>query len=243
MSIDRRRDSAATDAWEALSLAARRIRNAQPEAASAVFATNAADTEPGGCFHYTTLIRNHLQTLTTWRISSDAPSVLGRVVELLGVHAGISGALPDGGVITDATTVDVILSDPSAIDLRWYLSDEHVCDERGECQCPPALSDRRRAARAGRGCEPRVQIRFRLHRGADLGIFALLSGSWSLVKDATAARRTLRKSNGPVVVRLALEERVLTLRSHGRVTYTRPRLIVPRAFTPTIRQQRHEDRP
>jgi hypothetical protein len=201
-------------------------------------------TKPVGRFHYTTLLHSRPRVLTTWRVSSDDPSVLNRVAELLGVHPDIPGALSHhDGVVTDATTVDVILSDPSAIDLRWYPSNERTCDERGECRCPPALSDRRRAARAGRGCEPRVRICFRLHRNASLGIFALLSGSWSLVEDATSARRVFERSNGPVVAQLALEERVFTLRGHGRVAYRRPRLIAAVARLPLTIQQRPEDPP
>ncbi len=240
MSTDRRFDPADSRTGEASPSAAGRIRNLPPEDELPIFVTNTGDeATPVGRFHYATLLHSRPQILTAWRVSSGDPSVLHRVAELLGVHAGNPGARPFGEVVTDATTVDVILSDPSAIDLRWYLSNERTCDQRGECRCPPALSDRRRAARAGRGCEPRVQICFRLYQDTDLGAFSLVSGSWSLVEDATTARRTLGTTNGPVVAQLALEKCLFTLRGHGRVAYTRPRLIAGRrASTPTIRERR-----
>ena len=181
--------------------------------------------EAVGRFHYGTLLGNRPHVLATWRVIADRLCVVQRVAELLGGHACIPDARTDGEVITGAATVDVILSDPSAIDVRWYLNDERACDEAGECRCPPSLPERRIAARAGRGCEPRVRICFRLHRDAGLGTFMLFSGAWSLVEDATRARQTLRRRTGPVVAHLGLERHVFALQSGGRIAYTRPRLI------------------
>jgi hypothetical protein len=181
--------------------------------------------EAVGRFHYGTLLGNHPHVLATWRVVADRLCVVQRVAELLGGHTCIPDARTDGEVITGAATVDVILSDPSAIDVRWYLNDERACDEPGECRCPPSLPERRIAARAGRGCEPRVRICFRLHRDAGLGTFMLFSGAWSLVEDATRARQTLRRRTGPVVAHLGLERHGFALQSGGRIAYTRPRLI------------------
>jgi hypothetical protein len=181
--------------------------------------------EAVGRFHYGTLLGNHPHVLATWRVVADRLCVVQRVAELLGGHTCIPDARTDGEVITGAATVDVILSDPSAIDVRWYLNDERACDEPGECRCPPSLPERRIAARAGRGCEPRVRICFRLHRDAGLGTFMLFSGAWSLVEDATRARQTLRRRTCPVVAHLGLERHVFALQSGGRIAYTRPRLI------------------
>jgi hypothetical protein len=181
--------------------------------------------EAVGRFHYGILLGNHPHVLATWRVISDRLCVVERVAELLGGHACIPDAHIDGEVVTAAATVDVILGDPSAIDVRWYLNDERACDEPGECRCPRSLPERRIAARAGRGCEPRVRICFRLHQDAGLGTFMLCSGAWSLVEDATRARQALRRCSGPVVAHLGLERHVFALHSGGRVAYIRPRLI------------------
>ena len=181
--------------------------------------------EAVGRFHYGMLLGNHPHVLATWRVISNRLCVVERVAELLGGRTCIPNPHIDGEVVTDAATVDVILGDPSAIDVRWYLNDERTCDEPGECRCPPSLPERRIAARAGRGCEPRIRICFRLHRDAGLGTFLLCSGAWSLVEDATRARQALGRCTGPVVAHLSLERHVFAPRSGGRVAYTRPRLI------------------
>ena len=181
--------------------------------------------EAVGRFHYGILLGNHPHVLATWRVISDRLCVVERVAELLGGRTCIPDAHMDGEVVTGAATVDVILGDPSAIDVRWYLNDDRTCDEPGECRCPRSLPERRIAARAGWGCEPRVRVCFRLHQDAGLGTFMLFSGAWSLVEDATRARQALRRCTGPVVAHLGLERHVFAPHSGGRVAYTRPRLI------------------
>jgi hypothetical protein len=181
--------------------------------------------EAVGRFHYGILLGNHPHVLATWRVISNHLCVVERVAELLGGRTCIPDAHTDGEVVTGAPTVNVILGDPSAIDVRWYLNNDRTCVEPGECRCPPSLPERRIAARAGRGCEPRVRICFRLHQDAGLGTFMLLSGAWSLVEDATRARQALRRRTGPVVAHLALEHDVLALHGGSRIAYTRPRLI------------------
>jgi hypothetical protein len=182
--------------------------------------------EAVGRFHYGILLGNHPHVLATWRVISNRLCVVERVAELLGGRTCIPNPHIDGEVVTGAATVDVILGDPSAIDVRWYLNDERACDESGECQCPPSLPERRIAARAGRGCEPRVRICFRLHQDAGLGTFILFSGAWSLVEDAVMARQALRRRTPQVVADLGLERHVFALHGGGRIAYTRPRLII-----------------
>jgi hypothetical protein len=181
--------------------------------------------EAVGRFHYGILLGNHPHVLATWRVISNRLCVVERVAELLGGGTCIPDAHTDGEVVTGAATVDVILGDPSAIDVRWYLNDDRICDEPDECRCPPSLAERRMAARAGRACEPRVRICFRLYQDAGLGTFMVFSGAWSLVEDATRALQTLRRRTGPVVAHLSLERHVFALHSGGRIAYTRPRLI------------------
>ena len=178
-----------------------------------------------GRLYYSTLLGNRPHVLVTWRVTSDYPHVVERVAELLGAHTSIPDADTYSGVVTNAATVEVVLDDPSAIDVRWYLNNERACDEQDECRCPPSLPERKLAARAGRGCEPRMRICFRLHQDVDLGIFVLVSGSWSLIEDGARARQALRSQTGPVVAHLGLERHVFALHSGGRIAYTRPRLI------------------
>jgi hypothetical protein len=179
-----------------------------------------------GRFHYNTLLGNQPHVLATWRVTSDYPRVIERVAELLGADTSLPEADTHSGVVTNSATVEIIFDDPSAIDIRWYLNNERACDERYACRCPPSLPERKLAARAGRGCEPRMRICFRLHQDPDLGVFVLVSGNWSLIEDGARARRALRSQTDPVVAQLGLEKRVSSLGGDRRIVYTRPTLVM-----------------
>jgi hypothetical protein len=216
-------------------LAVRHTCHAPPEGEPPVFVANSEhEAAAVGRFHYATLIRSCPRILATWRVSSDDPSVLDRVAELLG---GTSHEF-DGNTLsltTDATAVEITLIHPAdAVRLRWCRDGEHTCDGRVQrnqdacqpCVCPPSLAERRRATRHGHGCEPKVCVAFRLSQAPALGSFTFASGSWRLAEDAARAVEALRASRGPVRAQLRLHRVPYTLASGQVIACTTPRLTV-----------------
>ena len=96
-------------------------------------------------------------------------------------------------VITSADSLRVIIDDPaharSAFQM-WSNKGKLIreCDgikqkDGSDCVCPASLADRKKAAKEGTGCEPAIDILFRLADLPDLGQFRLRSGSWILLED------------------------------------------------------------
>jgi hypothetical protein len=234
MSTNPRRDAAHRRPSARSPLAARRICHATPEAKAAIPMAKSGDgTTPVGRFHYATLLRNRPQVLTAWGINSDDPSVLDRVAEQLG------GTLQqlDGNTLsltTNTTAVEVILTGPDAVQLRWCRNARHACDGRVQhddgvrrpCTCPPSLAERRAATRHGHGCEPDVDVAFRLLQDPRLGMFAFTSGSWSLAEDVMRAEEVLRTWGEPGLARLCLHRTPCTLAGGLVISCTTPRLTV-----------------
>jgi hypothetical protein len=235
MSTDRGRNPAGSPAREASPLTIRHIRHASPEVEPSVFVANADDeAAPVGRFHYAAVIRSCLRILTTWRVSSDDPSVLDRVAELLG------GTSPefDGNsmsLTTNATIVEIALvRSADAVRLSWSRDARRTCDGRIQgdhddfqpCVCPPSLAERRIATRHGRGCEPTVAVGFRLLQAPAIGSFTFASGSWPLAEDATRAVGALRAYGEPVRAQLRLHRVPYTIASGQAISCTTPRLTV-----------------
>ena len=234
MSTDHRRDSDRSRARDTSPQAVCRIRHASPAAESPVLATNTGDnTEPVGRFHYATLLRNRLQVITSWQVSADDRQVLARVAHLLGRASQDIGA-DIWSITTETTTIEVILHGPGALRLRWCRDGCHTCDGKVQsdngtqrsCMCPPSLPERRTATRHGRGCEPRVEIFFRLAQDPALGIFTFASGSWSLAEQVINVRTVLQADSQPTRARLSLRRTHHRLYSGRTLTYTRPVLVV-----------------
>lgn len=221
-------------------MAVRRIRHASPEDESPVFGTNSGQAEPVGRFNYAVPLRSRPQVLTTWRISSDDPSVLDRVAEQLG---GTPQQL-DGNtwsLTTHAAEVGILLDGPRAVRLRWSRAARHSCDghiqrddsARRPCTCPPSIPDRRMATRRGQGCEPKVDVVFRLRQDPALGSFRFTSGSWPLAEDAIRAVEALRTYREPGLAGLRLHRAPYTLASGKVIDYTTPTLtLLPRVSSP-----------
>jgi hypothetical protein len=232
MSADRRLE--ATDSWTR-EPSPSAIRHASPEGESFEFvASTDHDTKCVGSFHYAALIRSRPRVLTTWRVSSDEPSVLDRIAELLGgASHGFEGNTLS--LITGATTVEIaLIRSADAVRLRWCRDSRHTCDGRIQggghacqpCVCPLSLAERRRVTRQGRGCEPRVAVVFRLLEAPALGNFAFASGSWRFAEDAARAVDALRASRWPVRAQLHLHRAPYTLATGQVISCTTPRLTV-----------------
>jgi hypothetical protein len=189
------------------------------------------NTEPVGRFHYAALLRNRLQVVTSWQVSSGSREVLARVAHLLGrASQGISADI--WSVATETTTVEIILHGPGALRLRWCRDDRYTCDGKAHCDdetqrpctCPPSLPERRTATRHGRGCEPQVEVFFQLAQDPALGMFTFASGSWSFAEQVINARNALQANNQPTRARLSLRRTHHRLYSGRTITYTKPAL-------------------
>jgi hypothetical protein len=142
-----------------------------------------------GRFHYATLLRNRPEVLATWRIASNLPLVLDHIAEQLGGSPRHVGG-DTWSVTTTSIAVDILLTDPGALRLRWHRDARHSCDGRTQCRyttqrpcaCPSTLEERRMATRQGRGCEPQVDMLFRLLQDPTLGAFCFTSGRWSFAE-------------------------------------------------------------
>lgn len=234
MSTDHRRDSDRSRARDTSPLADCSICHASCATQSPVPVTNAGDSsEPVGRFHYATLLRNRLQVITSWQVSADDYQVRARVADLLGRASQDIGA-DILSITTETTTIEVILHGPGALRLRWCRDGCRTCDGKVQsdngtqrsCMCPPSLPERRTATRHGRGCEPRVEVFFRLAQDPDLGVFTFASGSWSLTEQVINARISLQADSQPTRARLSLQRTLHRLYSGRTLAYTRPVLAV-----------------
>jgi hypothetical protein len=178
------------------------------------------------------------RVLGTWLVTLRDASIVSRVVDLLGgAAAGSHDNGPAPYVITDAQEVDVLLSDPEALNVGWHRQLGHSCDgtsqhdHRGShpCACPPTLADRKTATRASGGCRPRLRLCFRLLQDPALGTLIFSSGNWELAEQASNALASLRRDPHPTCARLSLHRTPHRLRSGTTITYTRPALVLVRA--------------
>ena len=186
-----------------------------------------------GRFHYATLLRNRPEVLATWRVTSNQPLVLDHIAEQLGgspQHVGDD----TWSVTTTSIAVDILLSNPGALRLRWRRDARHSCDGRTQCQyttqrpcaCPPSLQARRIATREGRGCEPQVDMLFRLLQDPTLGAFCFTTGSWWFAEEAFEARQELHTYRRHAHARLDLQRVSYTLASGQGISCTRPTVTV-----------------
>jgi hypothetical protein len=204
--------------------------------------TNCDGAQAIGRFGFGLLRNGRPGTLSTWRISVRTPEIVARVAMLFG---GMPSATIDADkyawqVITEAVTVDVVLSGPRALRVRWRRDGcGRRCDgpeqsKRAECSCASLglLADRKAAARQGDGCVPNIEMFFRLRHDPALGLFAFVSGNWSFAEQAIMAKAALGRLAGPTRVQLGLKQTCYTLHGGREVNYTRPTLALPGAVLP-----------
>jgi hypothetical protein len=181
-----------------------------------------------GSFDYATVVRNRPRTLGTWRVTTTSRRTADRVVQLLGgrVQQGLTRGLVE--IMTTSPTVDILLTGPAALGVRWQHAASH-CDgvTQGDgrpCACPPGLVQRRAAGKQGRGCRPCAELRFRLTSRPRLGTFSFACEDWSFVELVARTQAALRRQppGEPARARLGLQRSLHTLRSGIVLPYTRP---------------------
>lgn len=229
MSTDHRRAPTGPDRREAPPLAVRRIRHGPPDAPPSAFATQTPDPDAqlAGRFHATTIVRNRPRTLGTWHVTTTSWPTADRVARLLGGHARQDPTTGRVEVLTAASTVGILLEGPEALRVGWRGSANGACDgaTQGDgqpCACPAGLAARRSAAKRGRGCRPRVEVRFALTDDPAAGAFGFASDDWSFAEQAVKLRTLLCSSDQAVLVRLALHRTLHALPSGRALAYTRP---------------------
>jgi len=195
-----------------------------------------------GRFRFHRSVGGCIQVLPTWVIANCTNPAAHRIAELLGgqVHPDDDAGNDPATrlVVTHCGTVDVLLEGPPAIQLQMVRRVDttllRFCDGRIQttprdtrpCQCPPALPERRQAAKAGHGCEPLVQVVFRLAELPALGRFELVSATWAFAEHATAIKAELRGHRRPIPARLGLDRALHTTANGTIFAYTRPTITI-----------------
>ena len=204
--------------------------------------TNCDGAQAVGRFGFGLLRNGRPGTLSTWRVSVTTPEIVARVTILFG---GMPPKSIDADkfawqVITEAVTVDVVLSGPPALRVHWRRdSCGRRCDgpdqsKRAECSCASLglLADRKAAVRQGDGCVPNIEMSFRLRHDPALGLFTFTSGNWSFAEQAIVAKAALGRLAGPTRVQLGLRQTCHALHGGREVNYTRPTLALLGAVLP-----------
>jgi hypothetical protein len=193
------------------------------------------DNEVVGRFQFGLLCNDRPHVLATWRVTSSDSAVIDRVAELLGgsIDDTINATSEPARSSPTPPTVDVFLSGPTALQVRWQRDAlGNWCDgvkqqsERAgqSCRCRPSVPERKASAQQGRGCAPLVQVVFRLCQDPTLGMFTFTSGNWSFAKDTLQAVAMLERNGMPARVGLSIEQSHCMLRSGRAVASTRPTL-------------------
>lgn len=189
-----------------------------------------------GRFRSGAQVNNRPLSLDEWRVTTGDPEVADIVADLLGAKTGVQTWTTEGEdnleVYTTAESVDVILDGESAVTARMALWGKkgliHACDGEvttdGE-PCPMAgktVAERKEAAKAGYGCEPNINVYFRLLANPDLGKFRFSSGSWKFAEDVDGIVAALAKADGPVRATLKLDLVEYDTKGGRHVRYRKP---------------------
>ena len=189
-----------------------------------------------GRFRSGAQVNGRPMSLDAWRVTSGDPEVAEVVHDLLGgqdPQTWTTQGEDNLEVYTDAKTVEIILDGPSSIQTAMALWGRngliHKCDGEtladGSGPCPMAgktVAERKEAAKAGYGCEPSIQVYFRLAAEPDLGKFKFSTGSWTMAAEIEDAQAALAKVEGPARATLTLEEVDYTTKTGRHVNYRKP---------------------
>lgn len=189
-----------------------------------------------GRFRSGAQVNNRPMALDEWRITTGDPEVADRVAALFGGSPQEWQTNGEDGieVYTDRDEIEVILDGPDAIKTSMVLWGRNAlirsCDgvtqndeKSSPCVCPTKVADRKDAAKAGHGCEPSIQVYFRLADDPDLGKFKFFSGSWSLAAEVGKAEDALAAIGGKARATLSLEKVEYTNKTTGKaVSFTKP---------------------
>lgn len=182
-----------------------------------------------GCLSYSTPV-NRRYTPPTWRVTAPL-DIAERVAVVLEGQVNHPGTIGMVEVTTQVTELAIYLSGSEAVQLRWRRgSSQAFCgvgDGVDACLCPFTVMARRRAARLGNGCEPHVQVWFRLVSAPMLGHFSFMSGNWSFAEEVLAAASKLSRHHGLIRASLSLNRVGGTLSTGQAVAFSRPVLTIP----------------
>lgn len=173
--------------------------------------------------------------LEEWRVTTGDPEVAKAVQDMLGGDDPQEWATQTEEtleVFTKSKTLEVVFDGPGAIRSGMVLWGRngiiHQCDGEVTTEgtaCPQAgktVKERKEAAKAGHGCEPNIQVYFRLAEDPDLGKFKFFSGSWTLAEDIGDAEAALERIDGPARGTLTLEVVEYTTKAGQHRRFTKP---------------------
>lgn len=179
--------------------------------------------------------------LDEWRVTTGDPEVADAIAALFGGKPQEWAAQGEDNieVYTTAPSVDIVLDGPEAVRQSMVLWGRNglirscdgvtqTDDERSPCACPSSLRDRKDAAKAGHGCEPSIQVYFRLASDPDLGKWKFFSGSWSMARDLVTdgVEDALAKIDGPARATLSIEEVSYETKDGTKREFRKPRLTI-----------------
>jgi hypothetical protein len=186
-----------------------------------------------GRFRYDILVYGQIRILAQWLVSSSEQQVVDRIAAVLGRQPhtyGVENA-QSYHLLTSVDTVSILL-DSIRIQMvrRQGTAVLRLCDCRtqrtihGErpCQCPATLKARWQAAKAGQGCEPLVQVTFRLVEDPMLGSFVFSSAAWTFAEHAAGVKTALRDQRRPYRAHLRIDRTLHTTAGGTSFAHTRP---------------------
>ena len=189
-----------------------------------------------GRLRYDALVNGRLRIMATWLLATSDPDVATRIATLFSQEPHVDGNGSERlyQVLTGHAEIDVLLDGPQAI--RVWMVRRHgstlmrCCNGRTQrtafgkqpCQCPPTIKGRWQAAKAGDGCEPLVQVAFRLAGDPTVGRFLLVSATWLFADHSASVRVALSQQHGPVRARLSIDRTLHTTRCGTTFAYSRP---------------------
>lgn len=216
--------------------------NSQPQPAASLSRHDLPPTllQPIGRFsgrlRYDALVNGRLRILATWLLATSDPDVAARIATLFRrePHVDGNGSERLYQVLTGHAEIDALLDGPQAI--RVWMVRRHgstlmrCCNGRTQrtafgkqpCQCPPTVKGRWQAAKAGDGCEPLVQVAFRLAGDPTVGRFLLASATWLFADHSASVRAALCQQHGSVCARLSIDRTLHTTRCGTTFAYSRP---------------------
>lgn len=169
-------------------------------------------------------------SLSEWRVTSDDPSITKAIADLYGGESqSWDNERQPYEVFTTEASIPVIVERVFSSMTLWgrnglirrcdgqtlSFPEENAGEPCPECSKHKTLADRKEAAKKGTGCEPDINIRFRLTDAPDLGIFEFRSSSWSLAQDIGNVEEALSDFDGRAYGTLTLTPVEFTQKDTG----------------------------
>lgn len=170
--------------------------------------------------------------LTTFRLTTGDKDVANKIADLYGGEPEEWETKSDEfwQVITDVSSVDVIIDSPDAVSAKMTLwgrnakvrsCDGTVQDDGSACACPSSLSDRQAAGRAGTACNPDIFIAFHLADAPEIKL-KFATGSWQMAKEIGAVQDALERVGGAARATLSLQPVEYVTKAGEQRRYTKP---------------------